>query len=1291
MIKYKNILADIIKDKSNWNELKPELSKYNIDNREKGIKDTSAGLIFEVFTKYYFLTAPEVDGLYSDVWLYDEIPLSVKNKLDLGTVEYGIDLLLRTIKEEFIAVQCKFKNDETSKLNWSSDKISNLFAYCPKADGYIVFSNCASLDQVSLTRQDNFTFYSIGHLLEIEPLVFRNISLLLSDYHPNEKVFFKPRPHQKEAINECVQWFTEGEESRGQLILPCGAGKTFTSLWIKEELKSNKTLVLVPSLALLRQIKNEWSKQRKTKYQYLCVCSEKDIDKDNKDSIVTHTYEIGGNVTTEASKILSFLNQDMNEKVIFSTYQSLPSIINAIENTEISFDFIFCDEAHKTAGISKGLFGLVHDNKKVPAKRRLYATATPRIVKESLKKKLGDDLKYTHDMNDPETFGEEFYRMTFKDAIDEDILVDYKIIAIGVNDLQLANYLQERRFVNDKISIDEVANNYALDYVMNKYYANHALTFHSRVKLAKEFASRHSKLFEKTTSFSVDGTQPTSIRNQILDEFKNSEKAIISNARCLTEGVDVPTIDLVYFSDPKNSKIDIIQAVGRALRKKEGKRLGYIVVPIYHSNNDDVENSISQGSYKNLLQVIRSLCDQDERLQDEINSIAFGKGKRRSKKIDIISSFDEEIDSLHLIGFEDKLRESLFDQIIYKTSNNWDIWFLELKNYLEQNNDYPSKSDNKDLYAWVSQQRNRKKNKKLKFDEIRKLNSINFAWNIVEFKWNKAFANFEKYSKINIFPPCKGIDSDDLVKWYKYQQNCIKDNKIISEVQKNKFLKIDSKFQGPAGRKKWIILYEDLINWRTENPNKWPQYNRSDTKSRESKLYIFCTTIRKRYRENDLGNYWFDKMTEIHFNFEGKTDNWTKRYNKIKSIIEGRKTISIDEIGYSEYTWVYRHKNDLEEGKLSEYKSKKIIELNLDRFFETWEQTFEKVKSWTIENGKVPTKTSNKDFYSWLHSQRTRYKKFGTLSNNQIELLKSIGFDMEGRGNEKKRDRWLEMYENLVAFRQDNLDRWPRFGKDGLEGKLYNWCQANRQAQAGTHSGGKRKPLKQWKVDKLNELGFHWSAEDKNKDAWEENYKEIQKFIGLDNSINIPLRINRKQNPLYTWWRNQKKYVRDGKLSSRRLNKILALNLDLTISSREFKNWEHNLEKLKNFLDENGTLSLPHKENGKVNKLYAWFNNQKVAFRKNKLSAKRILAFENIGIDLKKIENQSNRDGFTKWANRAKEIADFIKENGYYPKVGKDKEQSNLYQSLARTKRAFKNNELSEKQLKLLNELNIEI
>lgn len=1211
---YTERLSHIIKGKNHWSDLKNELSKYNIDNRDEKLKDTSAGKIFEVFSKYFFLSAPEFDGHYTNVWLYNEIPLQIKETLDLGTVEYGIDLLLKTIDNKYIAVQCKFKNDETSKLNWSADKIANLFAYCPKADGYILFSNCASLDTVSSSRTNNFTFYNIGHLLEIEKSTFENISIKLQNGQPKEREYFSPKPHQQRAINECVQWFTEGEESRGQLILPCGAGKTLTSLWIKEELKSKKTLVLVPSLALLRQIKNDWGRQRKTNYEYLCVCSETDIDGDNQDSILTHTYEIGGNVTTNSKYVNLFLHNNLEEKVIFSTYQSLPVIVEALKTTEIIFDFVFCDEAHKTAGISKGVFGIIHDNTKIPAKKRLYATATPRIVKESLKKKLGDDLKYTHDMNDPQTFGEEFFRMSFKDAIDENILVDYKIIAIGVNDKQLSDYLKEKRYVDTNISIDEVANNYALDFVMSKYSAYHALTFHSRVNLAKAFSSRHSKLFENTNSFSVDGTQATSIRNQILHEFKSSNKAIISNARCLTEGVDVPTIDLVYFSDPKNSKVDIIQAVGRALRKKEGKKQGYIVVPVYHTNHGEVENSISEGSFKNLLQVIRSLCEQDERLQDEINTIAFGKGKKISKKIDILTSFYEEIETLNLIGFEENLKNSLFDQIIYKTSNNWDIWFLELKNYLDLNNDYPSKNENPNLYTWVAQQRFKKKNNTLKPEEFKKLNSINFAWDIVKSKWDRMFKEFKSYAEVNTFAPYKGFDNPELVNWYQVQLIYSYEKKNAKNEQAIKFQNINSKFLCSGSRKKWIPLYEELVIWRNTNPEKWPQYQRDNKDSLESKLNVFCQTLRKKFRENDLENYWFDKITLLGFNFEGHTDNWDKYFDKYEKLILEKKSVSIQDIGEKAYAWLNLQLKKDKLGSLDKFKSEKLS--SLSSFFESWEETFEKLKKWQIENGKPPTKANHKDFNSWLSSQRARYKN-GNLSEEQIASIRSIGYDLDAKGKENNEKKWTEKLNQYSDFIKENK-REPSYGSGGLEKTLYLWCSAQRAVKAG--SAKNRIPLSKERETALNNINFNWVGEGSIGKSWEESFNEFKKYVDEEGRVNLSSTIEGAKNPLSKWWANQKS-----------------------------------------------------------------------AYKANKLSEEKIKAFYEIGLE-GKLNSYNDRDGFQKWSKNIKEIAVFYEINKRYPKAGKkDASESKLYQSLARTTRAFKNNELSQRQIDFLQELHIKL
>jgi superfamily II DNA or RNA helicase len=1220
MTEYKNILTEMIKDKETWRELKHELSKYNVHSKETAEKDTRAGKIFEVFIKLYFLVSPTEKDNFKNVWLFEETPLEVRNKLNLGNQDYGVDLVLHDIEDQYFVLQCKYKNDESSKLNWSADKIANLFAFCPNANGYIVFSNAIDLDNVSKTRHNNFTFYGVANLNEIEKETFRSIYSFLAENQLLSRTLYNPLPHQEIAINECTQWFTEVEESRGQLILPCGAGKTFTALWIKEKLQSKNTLVLVPSLALLRQIKNEWLKQRKNIYQYLCVCSETDIDKDTTDTLVTHTYEIDTRVTTNSEYVKSFLLKPFQEKVIFSTYHSLPVIADAIRETSFEFDFTFCDEAHKTAGVGNNKFSLVHNNNRIPSKYRLYATATPRIVKESLKKKLGDDLKYAYDMNDPDTFGYEFHRMTFKDAIEEEILVDYKIVAIGVNSDELKEYIEQRRFVDKNISIDELANNYALEHVMKKYNAKHGLTFHSRVKLAQEFANRHGQLFSNTKTFSVSGEQPTSYRNLVLEEFKNSEKAIVSNARCLTEGVDVPTIDLVYFCDPKNSKVDIVQAVGRALRKKEGKKIGLIVVPIYHSKKDEVENSISSGSFKNLLQVIRSLCDQDERLQDEINLIAFGKGKRKSNKIDIISSsFLEEQDKIILEGFEEKLRKSLFDQIIEKSSNNWDLWFLNLKNYLESNNqEYPSKNDEKDLYNWIANQRNRKKNGTLKNEELRKLNSINFVWSIIEWKWERMYSQFQEYSKDNEFPPCQGIDDEELVKWYKYQTSNIRENKIISKEQRRRFLAIANRFVGPSNRKKWFEPYNDLVKFRLENPTKWPQYVKGDNESIERKLYIFCQIMRTRYRENDIDNFWFERMTEIDFNFEGRTDNWTQFWQEIKEMLKTRNSISVEELGGKAYSWIFRNYKSYEEGTLSDYQSKKIEELKLDRFFKSWEQTFGKIKEWVEENGKLPKKTTQKDYHTWLGSQRLRYKN-NRLNDRQIEALQTIEYDLDSKGKEKERARWIEMFENVSSFKIEN-ESWPKFGVEGLEGQMYNWCQAQRQAQAGTHSGGKRKPLQQWQVDKLESIGFHWAKSNVNDEQWEQNFSEFKKHV-----------------------------------------------------------------------DSNDNLSLPSMINGEHNLLYRWFFNQRIAFKENKVSKERLERFREIGIDLFEFKNETSRDGYTKWANKIREIADFIQENGNYPKAGKDRLQGNLYQSLSRTKRAFKNNELSERQLVLLNELKIRL
>jgi len=397
-----------------------------------------------------------------------------------------------------------------------------------------------------------------------------------------------------------------------------------------------------------------------------------------------------------------------------------------------------CDEAHRTAGSkNKNVYTLVHDNQKIPSDKRLYMTATPKVIATSLKNKLGDEYELLCDMSNPKVFGEEAFRMTFGEAIDKGILVDYKIIGIGVTDKQVKGFIENRNYIGS-ISVDELAHNFALDLVMNKYNAFHALSFHSRVHLAKEFANRNKIFFQETFAEYVEGKQTTTYRAKVLHNFKNSPKAIVSNARCLTEGVDVPTIDLIYFCDPKTSKIDIVQASGRALRTdfSRKKEMGYIVVPLFHHIEEDIEKEIKRKPIFNyLIQVVRSLCDQDERLQQEIDKIAYHKGKSGTSRIEIDISDSEAEKIIKFEGIEKKLRQVLFDEIIKKNKDTWEVMFMRLTDFIAQHGHMNvSRSENQQLQNWIYERRRRNREGTLDPKQKKRLDAIGFDWKNEQFR-----------------------------------------------------------------------------------------------------------------------------------------------------------------------------------------------------------------------------------------------------------------------------------------------------------------------------------------------------------------------------------------------------------------------------------------------------------------------------------------------------------------------------------------------------------------------------
>lgn len=643
---------------TSWEQLYLHIHSINISD------EVGAGRLFEVFCKHYL----KVKGDFKEVFLLNEVNPSLLRNLNIEKKDHGCDIIVQLMNGQYGAVQCKFTSNESNKvLQWTKDRLSSFLAASTKVKTRIIITNASGVSPAVVRKARELDYRQIDyqHLVELSQEDFLLIHGSIKE-NPSKRSLFSPRPHQKLAIQKVIQGFEKND--RGKLILPCGAGKTLTSLWVKEKIGAKKTLVLVPSLSLLRQFKNDWRAQENEVSDYFCVCSEKDIIDSDSPSI--STFEVGGFVTTDPLVIRRLLKTSGNQ-VVYSTYQSSSQVAQALNGSDFCFDLVICDEAHRTSGATSSVFATVLNNDKIRASKRLFMTATPKIISPVLKRRLSsDELAYIADMSSKELYGDEFFRLNFGEAIkmSPPILVDYKIIAVGVTDIEIKEYLRERRFAKGTI-INEIAHNYALHKVMTEYDARHAVTFHSRVSAADSFKSRHKAMFASVDAYHVSGNQSSSERIHDLLSFEQSPNAVITNARCLTEGVDVPAIDLVYFCDPKSSKIDIVQSTGRALRTYKGKQLGLIVVPLFHRKGSSVEDVIDNDNYRILVNVIRAMSDQDARIEEEILKLKYGRGL--SETPTDVQVTDGHFVPIELTGFEEKLRKSLFTQIIDRSVIKW--------------------------------------------------------------------------------------------------------------------------------------------------------------------------------------------------------------------------------------------------------------------------------------------------------------------------------------------------------------------------------------------------------------------------------------------------------------------------------------------------------------------------------------------------------------------------------------------------------------------------------------------
>ncbi len=702
------------------------------------------GTAFEELICNYFKYDPVYASQISDVWMWKDFPYRD------AISDIGIDLVAQTKDDEFWAIQCKFyeenttvsKSDVDSFLSASSKK----FYYNDELNSFsarIIVSTSSKYGKnaEAVLENQNPPVTRIG----MQDLVDSSIDWSL--FFETKKIVLKekytPRPHQEEAIADVIEGFKTHD--RGKLIMACGTGKTFTSLRLVEKLLKSKGNVLffVPSIALVNQTLSEWSAQAQETFNAVVVCSDNKVGKGDD------LLELKIPSTTNLESLKKWVNYTKNNEsdmnFVFSTYQSIEMVHRMQKETNIHFDIIVCDEAHRTTGVTlanedESNFKRVHDNTYIKADKRLYMTATPRIFGDAVKGKAKEVDATLASMDDESIYGPEFHNLTFSESVKQGLLTDYKVLILAIDEEYVKKELQGLLTDgNHEISLDdsvkimgcwkglskETLGNKNDSFETDPLPMKRAVAFCNQIKDSKALVESfeaiqdyidendedESKSLVKIELQHVDGTFNALEKKNCISWLKDSTEdntcRILTNARCLSEGVDVPALDSVIFLNPRSSMVDIIQSVGRVMRKAEGKKYGYVLLPVGISADEDPADALDNNKkYQIIWSVLQALRAHDDRFNNTINKIDLNKHKPKqigivgigqNKKEDVddgqSSKNDPKKTSFYqgTLNFDtlDQWRDSIYAKMVKKVGSRryWESWAKDVAEIAQRHMD----------------------------------------------------------------------------------------------------------------------------------------------------------------------------------------------------------------------------------------------------------------------------------------------------------------------------------------------------------------------------------------------------------------------------------------------------------------------------------------------------------------------------------------------------------------------------------------------------------------------------
>jgi superfamily II DNA or RNA helicase len=730
------------------------------------------GDAFEIFAEAYLATVAVEKAKH--VWSGASVPHSLRKRLALTVGDKGVDGIFETQLGEHHAYQAKFRTGRPS-LTW--DELSTFIGLADRVEQRVLFTNC---DRFADVVKQRIGFYAINgnDLDKLEPQDFAVIRAWLEGARI-ERQRKDPLPHQPEAIDNLLSALRE--HHRATALMACATGKTLVALWVAERMGAQNIFVLVPSLALLRQTLHEWARETSWRsWVHLCVCSDPTVKPDS-DEIILRSSDLDFPVTTDSAHVGAFLAAKFDGvKLVFSTYQSAHVVAAGMKQGN-AFDLAIFDEAHKTAGREGVHFGFALSDKHLPIRKRIFLTATPRHYDVRKRDKEGD-ARLVYSMDAPEVYGPVADKLTFAEAARRGIICGYKvIISVVTSDMVNDHLLRHGEVIvkGDAIKARHVANQLALQAAVEQHGVSKIFTFHRSVASAAAFTNGGSEGIGNHLSgfdaFHVNGAMPTSERENIMTEFRAAPKAVISNAKCLTEGVNVPAVDMVAFLTPKRSRVDIVQATGRAMRKASGKTIGYVLVPLFveQAKGETIEQALTRSEFEEVWNVLQAMQEQDNLLAEIIGQMREERGRIH---VYDDTRFRERVEVLGpQVGLKE-LRMAITTCCLEKLGTTWSERYGELEGFkLRFENCLVPRNwpENQQLANWVGNQRAFFRRNKLAVEQIQKLNTIGFEWEPIDQFWEEKFAALVRYKQLHhdCNVPQKFPDNQELANWLGNQRH----------------------------------------------------------------------------------------------------------------------------------------------------------------------------------------------------------------------------------------------------------------------------------------------------------------------------------------------------------------------------------------------------------------------------------------------------------------------------------------------------------------------------------------